>query len=238
MKSLLAISIFLAMLLPTGICHTAKLSVAPLKATISEPQGDTEMTKSVDELIAQAQKTYNINLALEAESRIKQEFSEQGQYLQYTFTRLRLDSNERRWLLGTLVEEYLCDLRDQKGRAFSMNVQFSTVVQISAEAVAKFPVKEYLARVRKVLDGPKPGRLEVASTPEQASITIDGEDRGDTCKPFVVSPGTHNVHVHGTKASLNCTADVTVDGGKTERFCCPKGSGCPKWRDQKRCSAP
>jgi hypothetical protein len=112
------------------------------------------------------------------------------------------------------------------------------VVKITVEIVTKFPVDQFFKQMRQVLDGPKPGRLEVASRPDKASITIDGEDRGNTCKPFVVSPGKHQVTVHKDNSSVDCKAEVNVGEGKTERFCCPKGSGCPKWHDGKQCTAP
>jgi hypothetical protein len=110
------------------------------------------------------------------------------------------------------------------------------IVVITVEIVDRFPVGKFIEQMKPVLDGPKPpGRLEVASTPEKASITLDGQDKGITCNTFVVSPGTHTVTVHG---KTDCTGSVLVGESKTERFCCPKGTGCPVWKDGKKCTAP
>ena len=231
--------------------------VGHIRASSASAQGEASqtITKYIYESFDSWQKTNDIKIQPEAEERIKEGFLKEQSYLEYVFNRHHMESDAQRQLLEALVAEYLYDLRDWKPadkraaattssdrprlRAASLMEPAQLVpdtIVITVELVTSFPVSEFLKQLRPVLDGPQtPGQLEVVSTPEKESITIDGQEKGNTCKTFVVSPGKHTVAVHG---KTDCTGDVVVGEGKTERFCCPKGTGCPKWKDGKKCTAP
>jgi hypothetical protein len=231
-------------LLPTGVPEARTQSRAP-----------QEMSEIVNQAIKLSQQRYGVNVDEAAQIVIRNAFAGQGASLQEIFQRLRLNPKEQKWLLSSLVEEYICDLRDiQKGwmpnsslaqersqaklvpSAFSTQISgVGAAVKIAAEAANRYSVADFLARLQKVLNGPKPGRLEVVSNPDGASIRLDHDDAGQTCKTFVVSPGEHAVSVEDGKNNLHCSGQVRVGEGETKRFCCPTGSNCPTWKNDRGC---
>lgn len=100
--------------------------------------------------------------------------------------------------------------------------------EITGADVQAFPVPQFFLVIEKVLKSRSSGRLEVFSNPKEASITIDQEDKGLTCKIFVASAGDHDVTVVKEQGQLSCAGKVRVTAGKTERFSCPVGAPCPK----------
>lgn len=236
----------------------ATVTVLAHRIAASTPQAARSETlrKYIYESFDSWKKINQIDIQTEATERIKEGFLNEQSYLEHIFSRHQMNGDAQRQLFEALVAEYLYDLRDTKMsdtkvpatksletprfREATLRISRPQLVPepilITVELVASYPVSEFLKKLKPVLDGPgTPGQLEVISTPERESITIDGEGRGDTCKTFVVSPGKHTVTVQGKN---KCSGDVVVGEGKTERFCCPKGTGCPKWKDGKPCTTP
>lgn len=239
-----------------AICLTS-FALLPTAMPEARTQSRTpqEMSATVSQAIKLSQDRYRVSVDDAAKSVILNAFSGQSDFLQKTFRRLKLNPKEQDWLLSSLVEEYICDLRDMEGgwipkssivqqhaKAKLIPSSFSTqipglggLVKITTDTTNRFSVSDFLTRLRKVLEGPKPGRLEVVSNPDGASIHIDHEDDGLTCKTFVVSPGEHSVSVDGGKDNLHCEGKVKVGEGETKRYCCPKGSNCPTWPNDRAC---
>jgi hypothetical protein len=219
-----------------------------------------DLGMTVDDSIFRWKTLNRIDISEDARVLIRSGFLERAPVLRKVFDRLTLGKGGQDWLVRALVDHYFYDLRDRQSvrlrrtslpsalgspsfaRSLAANASSNQIVarvqRITVEDVRTYLVAEFFTMLRQVLDGSNPGRLEVVSTPDQASIAIDGVARGDTCRSFVVSPGIHEVKVHKDQGKLDCTGTVSVGSGTTERFCCPRGTTCSTGPDGKQCTAP
>ena len=67
-----------------------------------------------------------------------------------------------------------------------------------------------------------PGRLQISSKPQSATITVNGKTLTQvTNTTLVVAPGKYSVVITGGPGNLNCTRNVQVSTGQTTAVNCP-----------------
>jgi hypothetical protein len=204
---------------------------------------------TVNVTISQWQRNTGIVVTSDAVAVISTGFVEKQEFLSDAFAKQHLGAEAKRVLTGWLIEEYLYEVRDRKASVqgqttrpeAAIPLQYKSnwmpqlkggptrIVEIVVADVKRFPVFTFLDAVGPMLlSHPDLGRIEVISSPDSATITADGQDKGLTCKGFVATAGEHMITVLKRKSGLDCKAKIKVLAGKTEHFSCPKDSECPK----------
>ena len=89
-------------------------SVSAIPQSANRDAATTDLSATVAQTLERSQKLYGVQLATDAQTAIQNGFFEEDSFLKATFARMELSPEERTWLLRTLVEEYVCDLRDQE----------------------------------------------------------------------------------------------------------------------------
>lgn len=136
--------------------------------------------------------------------------------------------------LDWLVREYCFDLRDRKlipGRlaAFSRHSPFASSfvpqgppvrgdISLDSSDVRKFSFSQFLGQLLNRWTPSDPlGNLLVTSKPDQQAIAIDHATGADyfTTRSFVLSVGTHTIHV------ASCNRSVTVNPNQQTTVSCP-----------------
>jgi hypothetical protein len=133
-------------------------------------------------------------------------------------------------LVRMLVRTYCFDLRDSKLRALGSRATklpaaaraFQPVgpppLQIGTSDVSTFSFRQFLAQFFPRLQ--PAGYLEITSRPPRGEILIDAQPKGLTDRVFVMSPGSHVVHVSPTRGK-SCRRSIRIEPGRQASVHCP-----------------
>jgi hypothetical protein len=139
----------------------------------------------------------------------------------------------------TLVQYYLCDVRDLKYAAqgsqrpapwagdprslpgdrplSALQASFA----ISMADVERYTVDKFFDDLHH-LAGRQIGELKVSSTPSGGIITLDGHRRGLTFRVSAESAGDHPISVEISGGLITCSETITVPAGGSISYQCPK----------------
>jgi hypothetical protein len=186
-----------------------------------------------------------ITITAEAQSEIQSDFAKNEEFLRPIYVKRELNEPAKMQLLGDLVSYYLYEVRDRVLKTLLAEEKQNSrkmigdpginenakpvyiapttkagthviVKELDAKDLLDFSVGAFFKSIAQVLNGDT-GRLFVSSKPDQASIKIDGQDKGFTDKRFVVSAGKHQV----ATVKPTCSHPVDVAAGQTVDFVCP-----------------
>lgn len=253
----------LRMLSQTLLCLSIMLGFS--QRSFSVPQqvspSRAEVAGIVRTVISYWQDSSGIKVTPDARGMIVGGFISKEAFLRNAFEKQELNRDQRDSLTISFVEYYLFDLRDAKtermggsqpvyekpspqsndpsrvAAPFPRSPRTRRISVINAEDVQKFPVSNFFSVLGPLFMKPM-GRLEVTSNPDEATIIIDGQKQGSTCKKFVASTGEHEIQVVSRPDHIDCKGRVNIKADDVERFCCPPGSKCPGFLDGRRCTAP
>jgi hypothetical protein len=179
---------------------------------LARPQGVPSADQSFEAYL-KSQPRELTPLSDSVKSDIKEQIAKSGAVDQLRFS--SRSTEEQQQVLDAMVQQYLGELRGRKvsGR-FSITEQAITMRDVRDYSFTAF----FTTRIGPLL-GHDTGFIAINSKPPNATVKVDGEEKGITPAKVVASLGRHQVEVRGT--GINCALPVSVAKNQTSDISCP-----------------
>jgi len=226
---------------PQSAISTSPFPEPPLKPAPPPREHYYPSWEETGDSIVHWEAATGISVTPEAFRQIQGQFWSQLQPISDALEHQHADAEGKTRLYKWLVESYLYELRDRMGSVQKDTTNRLTIPtyngflsgsreepskSVDAAVVSSFTALRYLQSLLPLFQA-QVGRLFVTSMPEGASIVIDGEEKGTTCKKFVASVGSHSIKVSNSTPRLACSGSISIRSNDIEHFSCPGNSDCP-----------